>query len=131
MKKSEIKLKNFALANKRLREAVTAYKSEKDNTLYRDAVIQRFEFTYELAWKTLSEILREHGIVLDILSPKTVFKAAYGAGYIKNEALWLKIIEDRNSMSHTYDEETATQIAIEICNRYGKEFSALLNALSD
>ncbi len=131
MKKTEIKLKNFALANKRLREAVTAFKSDKDNTLYRDALIQRFEFTYELAWKTLLEVLREQGIVLEILSPKSVFKCAYGAGYIRNEEIWLKIIEDRNNMAHTYDEQTASEIADEICGRYFKELSSLLKILSE
>lgn len=131
MKKVETKLQNFTSANKRLREAVTAYKNDKDNALYRDALIQRFEFTFELAWKTTAEVLREQGIVIEILSPKSVFKAAFSAGYIDDEDVWVKIIDDRNSMSHTYDEETAIKIADEICNRYCKPMSALLKKLSD
>lgn len=130
MKKLETKLNNFTAANKRLREAVTAYKNDKSNALYRDALIQRFEFTFELAWKTTSDILRGQGIVMDVISPKSVFKAAYGAGYIDDEEVWVKIIDDRNSMSHTYDEETAINIADEICNRYCKATAALLKKLS-
>ena len=56
MVKSENKLENFSTANKRLHEAITAYKNNKSNALYRDALIQRFEFTFELAWKTTTAI---------------------------------------------------------------------------
>ena len=130
MKRVETKLSNFTSAIKRLREAVVAYKNEKDNALYRDALVQRFEFTFELAWKTTAEVLREQGVVIELMSPKSVFKAAYSVGYINNEDIWIKIIDDRNSMSHTYDEETAETIADDICNFYCKELSALLKNLS-
>ncbi len=123
------KLENFTNANKRLREAVTAYKNETENKLYRDALIQRFEFTFELAWKTLAEVLRDNGIVPEIIAPKTILKAAYSAGYIDDETNWVNILEDRNSMSHTYDEETANRIADDICNRYAKTIANLLKVL--
>ncbi len=129
-KKSETKLENLSHAIKRLREAVTAYKNESDNKLYRDALIQRFEFTFELAWKSATEILRENGIILDIISPKSVFKSAYSVGYIEDEEIWIGILEDRNLMSHIYDEETADRIADDICNRYTKAFGNLLAKLS-
>ena len=111
MSKVENKLLNFTAANKRLREAVTAYKSDRENTLYRDALIQRFEFTFELAWKTAAEVLREQGVVPEILSPKSVFRAAFNAGYVINENVWLDILNDRNCMSHTYDEQSSARIA--------------------
>ena len=130
MKRVETKLNNFSVALKRLREAVSAYKNERDNALYRDALIQRFEFTFELAWKTTSEVLREQGVVVEIISPKSVFRSAYNAGYIDNEEMWIKIIDDRNSMSHTYDEQTAQTVADAICNHYCKELALLLKNLS-
>lgn len=130
MQKSETKLENLSHAIKRLREAVTAYKNESDNTLYRDALIQRFEFTFELAWKSTAEILRENGIILDMISPKSVFKSAYAVGYIENEDIWIGILEDRNLMSHVYDEETSDRIADDICNRYAKAFGNLFTKLS-
>lgn len=131
MSKVENKLLNFTAANKRLREAVTAYKSDRENTLYRDALIQRFEFTFDLAWKTAAEVLREQGVVPEILSPKSVFRAAFNAGYITKENIWLDILNDRNCMSHTYDEQSSARIADDICNRYAKEMGALLKALSE
>lgn len=126
----ENKLKNFANANKRLREAVTAFKAAPCDKLYRDGLIQRFEFTLELAWKTTAEYLQSSGVVLDMLSPKSVFKAAYTAGLIDDEAIWINLLDDRNKTSHTYDEEEADKIAEEICLRYSKELSSLYKKLS-
>lgn len=130
MAKYEEKLKNFANANKRLREAVTNYKSSPEDTLYRDGLIQRFEFTLELAWKTTAEYLEEYGVILTMKSPKTVFKAAYSSGLIDNEALWIKLLDDRNLTSHIYDEEEVDKIANEICLRYAKELASLYVKLS-
>lgn len=129
--KIKTKLTNFTTANKRLREAVTAYKNDSKNELYRDALIQRFEFTFELAWKSLAEVLKDAGIVLEILSPKSVFKAAYSAGYVNDEIVWVNILDDRNLTSHVYDEETANRIAGDICNRYAKAIGNLLKSLSE
>ncbi len=129
MVKINNKLSNFAAAAKRLREAVTAYKNDKGNDLYRDALIQRFEFTYELAWKTASEIIREQGVATPMHSPKSVFKAAYEIGFIHNEQVWVDILDDRNFMSHIYDMDLSVRIADDICNRYAKALSDLLNEL--
>ena len=124
------KLKNLEKANKRLREAVTEYKALPDNSLYRDGLIQRFEFTIELTWKTTAEYLRSHGVALNMVSPKTVFKSAYSLGIIDNEELWVKLLDDRNITSHIYDEEEADKIANEICLRYSKELAKLYKTLS-
>lgn len=129
MTKLKNKSENFSTALKRLREAITAYKNNADNDLYRDALIQRFEFSFELAWKTAADFLYEQGITDFNVSPKSVFKAAYAGGFIDNEAIWLQMIEARNSMSHTYDMETSEQIANDICYRYEKEMSALLKTV--
>ncbi len=128
--KIETKPINFTHAVKLLREAITAYKENKENTLYRDAVIQRFEFTFELAWHTIDEALREQGIVVETHSPKAVFKSAYAAGIIENEADWIEILVARNNASHIYDEDAATGIAADICNSYGRELSLLQKKLS-
>lgn len=128
-KKLQNKYANFTRAVKRLREAVTLYSSDEDNGIVRDGLIQRFEFTFELAWKTTAEVLREEGILLDFLSPKTVLRSAYEAGLIDDEAVWLEILRDRNLTSHLYDEEAAKEIATSICNRYRHAFANLLEKL--
>lgn len=131
MVKSENKLENFSIANKRLHEAITAYKNNKSNDLYRDALIQRFEFTFELAWKTTTEILKEQGMASPFHSPKSVFKTAYEVGFIEDENVWVKILEDRNFMSHTYNLELAVRISDDICNHYGKAMNNLLKKLKE
>ena len=108
MDKLEIKLNNFRNALERLKESIT--EEEKSNsTVVRDGVIQRFEFTTELSWKTAREyLLSLH--VMDINSPKTVLKEAYNNNLIDNEEAWLQILTDRNSTSHIYDEDFAKEI---------------------
>ena len=100
----EAKLSNFKNALQRLKEAVEQLEQNDTNDLLRDGLIQRFEFTYELAWKATREYLKELGIV-DRNSPKTVFKEAYAQKIIIDETNWLLMLKDRNTMSHMYSEE--------------------------
>ena len=129
MIKAKNKLYNLSESIKRLREAIVDYKKATKDTLYRDGLIQRFEFTFELAWKTTAECLRDQGVLFEIFSPKSVYRSAYNAGYINDESVWLNMLEDRNKTSHIYDESIATEIADRICTRYAKEISELLNTL--
>ena len=76
----------------------------------RDAAIQRFEFTYELALKTLKSYLST--LDLTVLSPKDALKAAYQQGLITDAAAWNELHVKRNLTSHTYDEKLAEEIFI-------------------
>lgn len=124
----EAKLSNFKNALQRLKEAVEQFKQDNTNDLLRDGLIQRFEFTYELAWKTTREYLKELGIV-DRNSPKTVFKEAYAQKIIIDETNWLLMLKDRNTMSHMYSEELSQEIARRITDSYLSEFELLLSKL--
>ena len=124
----ETKLSNFKNALQRLKEAVEQFKQDNTNDLLRDGLIQRFEFTYELAWKTTREYLKELGIV-DRNSPKTVFKEAYAQKIIIDETNWLLMLKDRNTMSHMYSEELSQEIARRITDSYLSEFKLLLSKL--
>ena len=73
-----------------------------------DATIQRFEFTIELFWNLLKAILEEKGVKTQY--PKDVLREAFKGGLIDDETMWIKALEDRNSTSHTYDEELADAI---------------------
>lgn len=73
MSRLENKLNNFATALKRLNEAVNESKQANASDVVRDGMIQRFEFTYELAWKTTKEYLEQLGIA-DLNSPKFIKK---------------------------------------------------------
>lgn len=84
---------------------------EPETIVNRDASIQRFEFTVELAWKTMQKFLREQKIICR--SPKECLKETFKFGLIDDDEIWLKMIEDRNMTVHTYDEMTAR----EVCHR--------------
>lgn len=129
MNKFETKLNNFKHALNALEEAV----SDFDKTVLlsvRDGVIQRFEFTAELAWKTAREYLIDEGIT-EINTPKSVMKAAFAAGLVDDEEGWIEILNDRNVTSHIYDESEANKIFERIRKKHIALFTKLSDKLSD
>jgi nucleotidyltransferase substrate binding protein (TIGR01987 family) len=82
-----------------------------------DGTIQRFEFTFELLWKTLRRFLHQEGI--DTASPKSTLKHAYRRGLVDREQLWLDMLNDRNLSSHVYNAEMARQIFARLPLHYG------------
>ncbi len=131
MTKLENKHENFSNAVNRLNEANVAYKKNSDNDIYQDALIKRFEFTFELAWKTLREFMLDQGYSLEILSPKGVISFAWREGIISNEELWLDMLSSRNLSAHDYGRELSADIADKISNRYCKELTALKKYIAD
>ena len=77
----------------------------------RDAVIQRFEFTFEAVWKAAQfHLLTVEG--LDVASPKAAIRACREVGLLdEQEAMQaLQMADDRNLTVHTYNEQLAAQI---------------------
>ncbi len=98
-------LTNLKKAVNRFAEAL----QEPESSIVMDATIQRFEFTYELMWKTLKIFLEDiHGI--RAASPRLVFKEAYALSIIEQEDIFLEMIKSRNLLSHTYNEKQAADI---------------------
>lgn len=129
MNKLDIKLNNYINALNRLKEAVMDF--EKTGMLsVRDGVIQRFEFTTELAWKTTREYLIEEGVV-NINTPKAVMREAYTTDIINDEQGWLQILNDRNSTSHIYNENEANEIYDRISKDHIIKFEELANILTN
>lgn len=77
--------------------------------LARAGLIQYFEFSFELAWKTLKDYLAFQGVE-NIAGPRAVLKEAFQQGLISEGHIWIQALEDRNLSSHTYEEETAVEI---------------------
>ena len=101
---------------------------EPGNPIVRDASIQRFEFSYELCWKTLKIYLEEmHGI--RAVSPRLVFKEAFALDLLENEDIFIEMIESRNTLSHTYNEDQAQSIYVK-CGEYLKEMKTVLQNLN-
>lgn len=82
------------------REGVDA--ASRLNRLEKEGLIQRFEYTFELAWKTVKDYLESKGVIADY--PRDVIKEAFSAGLIKDGDTWMLMLDHRNIMSHTYDE---------------------------
>jgi nucleotidyltransferase substrate binding protein (TIGR01987 family) len=93
----------------------------------RDAVIQRFEFTYELAWKTLQAYLATVDLI--VLSPKETLKVAYQQKLLINADAWSELHLKRNLTSHTYDEKLAYDVYVYLKNEGILLFLALKNTL--
>lgn len=98
-------LVEFGKALRRLDEVLT--RANPDDVV-RDSAIQRFEFTFELAWKTLKRFLGMEGV--EALTPREVLREAYAAGWIAEDERWIAMLNDRNLSSHLYDEESALEI---------------------
>lgn len=105
---------NFEKAFANLEEAVTNI--ENLDKLSKEGLIQRFEYTLELAWKTLKDYLEFKGTIAKF--PKEVIKQSFQTDILDDGEIWMNMLEDRNLMSHTYDENNFN-IAIEnICRLY-------------
>lgn len=118
---------NFARAVARLEEAVKLCE-ENPCDFYYDGLIQRFEFSTELAWKTCKEHLSSLGFT-EIHGPKPVMREAFVAGLIDADDIWISILSDRNLTSHIYDEQTAREIAQRVICDYVEEFRKLSTKL--
>jgi nucleotidyltransferase substrate binding protein (TIGR01987 family) len=100
------KLADFTQALRVLDEAL---RIEHPSLLEQDGMIQRFEFCFELAWKTLKLALEAQG-ELEVKSPKAALTRGLVQGWIQDEARWLAILRYRNLSTHTYDEALAAEL---------------------
>ena len=101
---NEPKFDALVRAHQRLSEAF----AQPETDLGRDGTIQRFEFCFELAWKSIQQLLRDQGV--ECSSPKGCLREAFKQGWIDDEPAWIAMLLDRNLTSHTYDEELAKRI---------------------
>ena len=96
----------------------------------RDSIIKKFEYTFELAWKTIKEYLEKEGYE-EFNSPKKVLKQAFEIKLINNEEIWSNMLEARNSTAHRYDEEQAIFYEDVIKKKYILELEKLLKELKN
>jgi nucleotidyltransferase substrate binding protein (TIGR01987 family) len=112
----------------RLQEAVS---EPVDSGILRDATIQRFEFTFEIAWKTMQAYLLYQGI--EAAGPRQTLKQAFVAGLIVTpEAAdtWLAMLDDRNLTTHTYREALAESIVAHVRQRYASQLYSLADHMA-
>ena len=110
-----------------LKQLESALSGPIKSDLERAGCIQYFEFTFELAWKSIRMTASESGQP-DCLSPKACLKQAFTNGWIGDEETWLKMLDARNRMSHTYRARDAMKV-FDSLTGFLPEFNRLLNAL--
>lgn len=116
MKRFEERKKDLKRATERLEEALNVEETE----ISIDGTLHRFEFTFELAWKTLKDYMEYNGIIETTGSPREVLKTAFASGLIEDGETWIDMMLARNSLSHLYDEETSRKIYNDIKEKYIK-----------
>ena len=122
MKRYEERKQELLNATERLKEAL----QEKESDIVIDGTLHRFEFTFELAWKTMKDYLEYSGIIDGIGSPREIIKTAFANGIIEDGENWIKMMLARNSLSHLYDEEKSREIYLDLFEKLNKKFEDIL-----
>ena len=109
------RLENFVKA---LAQLEAACDKEDYSDLERAGLVQMFEFSFELAWKVLKDLLFYEGH--DVKTPREVVRSSFELEYISEDdsEVFLDAISKRNLLSHTYEEETALEAENLIKNQY-------------
>ena len=110
-------IERVTLANKALDRLAELAGKEAVSDVERDALIQRFEFSYELLWKCAKDYLRVNE-GLDSASPRRVIRDCHVAGLLSDEEteMALRMAADRNLTVHTYDEDFAQKLSVRIAD---------------
>ena len=87
-----------------------------EDMLMEEGLIQRYEYTHELAWKTMKDYAEYQGLS-DIIGSRDAIRQTLQSGLISDDR-WMDSIRDRNLTSHNYDDDTAQAIVSNIINVY-------------
>ncbi len=98
---------------------------KEPNDIEIQGIIQTFEFTFELSWKTLKDYLESQGVTCSF--PRDVLKQAFYHEILENGELWLEMLSNRNLLANTYDEKLALESYTLITRSYFQEISSLIN----
>lgn len=113
---------NLSKAFLRLEEAIGAF--DTLSVLEKEGLIQRFEYTFELSWNTLKDYLEAQGV--EAVFPREVIKSAFAAGILGDGEAWMEMLEHRNLMAHTYNEQRFLKALDRILRVYYPELQKLM-----
>lgn len=100
---------NYQRALKQLSAAGQLTDQRPLSDLEKQGMIQAFEYTYELAWKTLKDFLTYQGFS-ELIGSRDTLREAFRQELIADGEGWMQMLNDRNRTSHTYNEATAAEI---------------------
>ncbi len=111
------RFQNFDRAFALLREAMENGPSAL-NPLEKEGAIQRFEYCFELAWKTVKDYLEAGGLIFAVVTPRQILKDAFGAKVIGDGQVWIDMLAHRNLLSHTYEPVVFDEAVEAVHKRY-------------
>ena len=120
---------NYKKALSKLSEAISYINKNRkeENTILdeiiKEGLIQRFEYTYEIAWNVMKDFAFYQGNS-NITGSRDAIRFAFSSGLIKNGSVWMEMIVSRIKTSHTYDEAIANAIFNKVITEYYNEFVA-------
>lgn len=124
------KLENFSNCLAVLRSA--DFEQANENDIYRMGVIGQFNLTFELAWKALQAVLKQHGVEeAETGSPREILQLGYKVGFVNDQATWLLMLKKRNVSVHIYNEDEVDELVILIRDSFIPEFTALEETLRE
>ena len=124
------KLDNFSNCLNSLKGVDFEFANEND--IYRTGVIGQFNLTFELAWKALQAVLREHGAEgADTGSPREILQLGYKLGFVEDSAVWLTMLKKRNASVHIYDEDKIDELLLLIRDSFTPAFIVLEKQLRE
>jgi nucleotidyltransferase substrate binding protein (TIGR01987 family) len=112
------RFRNFDRAFLLLRSALEERGLEQMSDLEKEGLIQRFEYSYELVWKTMKDYLEEHGTNINPVTPRNVIKEAFSENIITDGQVWVDMLLHRNLLSHTYDFSKFQEVLDAVVKRY-------------
>lgn len=122
------KLDNFSNCLSVLKNA--DFSMADNDEIYRTGVIGQFGLTFELAWKALQAVLREHGVKgAETGSPREILQLGYKSGFVDDSAVWLAMLKKRNTLVHIYDEDEADEMLLLIRDSFIPAFLVLEETL--
>ena len=119
---------NYRRAFLQLQEA---FEQEELTQLEKEGVVQRFEYTFELAWKTMKDYLEYNGLTLTQITPRFVIRAAFEAKLISDGEVWMNALDDRNALFHTYDFSRFESVIAHIKESYLMVFDNFYDKLTE
>jgi len=127
-----LKLESFSNAVARLEESLRRCEQEPEDAQLRDGLIQRFEFTYEVAFNLLRRCVERSASseeAVKNLDFSEIIRQGWDLGLLHEEvSAWRSFRQRRNIMSHTYNEANAITVCAEI-PRFLAEAKFLLSQL--
>jgi len=123
------RIENFNNAYELFETAQKSYISDKQNDIYKLAIVQAFEIVYELGWKVIKDFLKTKDI--ETFTPRDTIKEAFASNILPTAQIWIDMAKDRNASSHEYNQDKVNLILENISTIYFNELQRFKNNLEN